>query len=100
MHFVGEDELLELHPLLPQRLNQCNGLAERDISIIVAVDQQNRRPPPLNRSHGRRLESDTRRILLLFRIVRRRKIADDDVPVVHPMKIHASGKKVGCARQA
>src|SRR5262245_22619871 len=45
---VGEDELLEGHALPPQRLGEVHALAEGHVAVVVAMDQEDRRPPRLH----------------------------------------------------
>src|SRR5690242_2111580 len=53
MNFVGENELLEMDPLLAQRPRKFYRLREIHIAVVVAVNQQHRRLPFLDRSDGR-----------------------------------------------
>src|SRR5262249_47399091 len=45
---VGEDELLEGHALLPERLGEVHALAEGDVPVVVAVDEEDGRAPRLH----------------------------------------------------
>jgi hypothetical protein len=40
MNFIRDDELFEGYVLRPEPLHQIHGLAEGDIAIVVAVDEQ------------------------------------------------------------
>src|ERR1035437_5527400 len=42
---VGQDELLEIHTLLAERIRERDGLAEVDVAIVVAVNHQHRGAP-------------------------------------------------------
>ena len=42
MHFVGENQLLVLHVTTLQGLHQIDGLAERDVAVVVSVDERYR----------------------------------------------------------
>src|ERR1017187_1966850 len=59
---VGQDELLEIDALLAQRIGERDGLAEVDVTIVIAVDQQHRRAPRSHARHGRRFEGGARRV--------------------------------------
>src|ERR1051325_4483443 len=45
MDLIREDELLKFHVLPAQSLHQVGGLSERNIAVIIAMDQQHRRAP-------------------------------------------------------
>src|SRR5437867_2608929 len=40
VHLVRKDEQLDVDPPLPQLLGEMNGLVERDVAIVVALNQQ------------------------------------------------------------
>jgi hypothetical protein len=42
VNLVGKDELFEGHKVFAQRLDELNGLAEGDVAIVIALDQQHR----------------------------------------------------------
>ena len=48
VHIVREDDQLVRHSLRPQQLHQPYGLRERDVAVVVPVDQQHRRSPVLH----------------------------------------------------
>ena len=39
---IGENEFLEFDALFAKRFDQRHGLVERDITIVIAMDQQDR----------------------------------------------------------
>ena len=42
MNFIGQNHLLEIHALFPQRRDQLHGIRERHIAVIIAMNQQYR----------------------------------------------------------
>jgi hypothetical protein len=45
VHLVGEDELLDLDPLLAESPDQAHGLAEGNVPVVVAMDEKDGRAP-------------------------------------------------------
>jgi hypothetical protein len=86
--FVGEDQFLELDTLFAKRLDEQDRLMEGHIAIVIAVDEQDRRSPGTDGSHGRRLEGETRS----GRIDGNAIGAKLRRPIMHAMKIDAHGK--------
>ena len=48
VHLVGEDEQFVLDAQFTQFLHQFDGLVERDVPVVVAVDEQHRGPPAVH----------------------------------------------------
>ena len=65
MDLIGKDQLFELDILFPQPLHQISRLLERNIAVVVAVDQQDGRLPLLDRSHRRGIEGKLQRFLVI-----------------------------------
>jgi hypothetical protein len=61
VYVVRIDHQLEVDTSLPKLIDQSNGLRERDVSVVVAVPEQHRRLPPLDRRRSGRLVVHLRR---------------------------------------
>jgi hypothetical protein len=96
VNLVRVDDLLKGHALGPQALHQVDGLAELDVAIIIAMNQQHRRPPPGDPRHRRRLTCLLHR---LGRIVPSPGSKPRGRPVVNAVKIDSRGKHVRVPRQ-
>lgn len=46
--FIREDELLKIDALLAEGFHQCDSLMERNIAIVIAMDEQDGRSPGIN----------------------------------------------------
>src|SRR5580700_10393119 len=55
---VGEDVLFELDSLCAQGCGHLHGLAEGNVAVVVTLDEQHRRLPGFDGSHGRGLEGE------------------------------------------
>ncbi len=77
VHFVGKDHDLERHMIFSQALREIDGLAERHVAIVVALDQQHRRLPQLHRG------------------VRRRFVTPISLPAHSPAAARRSGRNRG-----
>ena len=95
---VGQDELLEIHALLAERIRHRDRLAEIHIAIVVAVNQQHRRAPRTHARHRRRFE---RRAAASSRAPPAEFAAAmaTCTPIVDAVEIHAGGKQARSARQ-
>ena len=49
VHFVGEDELFDFDVFGAEAGDEINGLGEVDVSVVVAVNEQNGRFPGVRR---------------------------------------------------
>ena len=53
---VGEHDEFHVHVALAQQLHEAGRLLERHVPVVVAVNEQHRRSPRVDRPDGRRLE--------------------------------------------
>ena len=51
MNLVGKNQLFELDVLFSQRFDEIDGFRERNIAVVIALDQQYGRTP---RAYGRK----------------------------------------------
>src|SRR5262249_50085585 len=75
-------------------------LREGHLRVVVAVNHQHGRAPGLDRGDRRGLPGQFRHFGTFEHVVGRLEIADDDVPVVHAVDVHAGGEQVRGAGQA
>ena len=54
VYLVRKNQLFKFDIALAQFANQINGLIERDVAVVVAMNQQHRRFPFFDRRYGRR----------------------------------------------
>lgn len=94
VNIVRKDELLDFYVSLPERLHEIHRFRKRNVAIVVSVNDENWRPPSIDRRHRRRLKSETRKIFAFSRIVCRREISDDDIPIMDTVQVDASLEEV------
>src|SRR5579872_2492920 len=85
VHIVRKHDQLVIHVTLPQELHQSRHLLECDVAIVIALDQEHRRLPAINRADGRRF-------------VRHRLRIERTAPEVDARKIDTDFEDVGVAR--
>src|SRR5580692_11055910 len=100
MNLVGKNQLLELHILFSQRLNEIDGFRERNVAVVVALDQQYGRAPRTDGRKRRGFPSEPCGIGPFGRLVRGRKSGNLGVPIVDTVHVDARGEQIGGAREA
>src|SRR5262249_33516391 len=100
VRLVGEDEQLDVHLLLAQVHHETDTFREGHLRVVVAVNHQDGRAPGLDRGDRGRVAGELRRVAAGQRVVAGLEVADDDVPVVDAVDVHAGGEQVGGAGQA
>src|SRR5215469_1218297 len=89
--FVGQDYLLEGSVLFAQTLHQVNRLAEGDVAVVVAMDQQDRRLPPADVGVGRGCPGEFDGSLFIGRlqshVAEDRILGEKDAPVVDSVEV-------------
>src|ERR1044072_7485404 len=98
MHFVREDELLELDVLLAEPPREVNHLAEGDVAVVVALNQKDGRAPLLDGGDGRGFERDLLRVAAV--VVNPGSAGDALRPVVAAVPVNSGGEEVGVARES
>src|SRR6266850_1054079 len=95
MHFVGEDELLDFHALLPEPGDQIHRLREINIAIVVAMNEEHGRLPGAHGGDRRGIMSELGQLwgnVLAVPIV--------GWPVMHAMDVYSRRKQVGITPQS
>src|SRR4051794_30409709 len=96
VNLVGNDDQLVSHLLLSQRLRQLHGLVEWHIVVVIRLNHQDRRSPPLDGRQRRRCKRQAVRFGL-------RSSGGVDLqqpgPIVYARVVDACGKDVGGAGQ-
>src|SRR5581483_9974410 len=98
--FVGKNDLLKRHAPGPQPLGQVHRLAEGDVAVVVALDEEHGRFPGGNRGVRRRLKGQLGGGKSVGRIAGRPADSAKRGPVVNPVKVNTGGKDVGVPGQA
>src|SRR5580704_7748158 len=96
MNLIGEDQLLEWNALLSERPGERHGLRKGDITIVVALDEQDRRAPGSNGGHGRRLPGRFHGLRVGIRVMRRPPVCGP-LPLMNSVHVHARGEDIGGA---
>ena len=105
MDLVRDHDLFVGYASDAQTFDQIDHLMELDVSVVVALDEQNRRSPRRDRRIGRRFPSelhDRARVVLLVALELRsppHRIVDVERPVVHAVKIYARLEDIRVARE-
>src|SRR5580704_8832097 len=91
---VGEDELLDGDAACTEAGHQIDGLREVDVAVVVAMDEENRRFPGVDRA-------DWRGIVGQFGEFGRDVFAVPIVggPIVDAVEVHTCGEDVGVVRE-
>src|SRR4029077_16968098 len=100
MYFIGEYQLFEGDALFAEGLGQIDGFGERNVAVVVALDQENRRAPSAYGGKRRRFPRPSCKISPFARLVGRSKCGNLRVPVVYAVHVDSSCKEIGSACEA
>src|SRR5580765_4867116 len=100
MNFIGKDQLLERDALLAERLGEIDRFRKWNVTIIVALDQENWRAPSAYGRKRRGFPRQSCKICPFPRLVGRSEGGNLRVPVVDAVHIDSSSEEVRSASQA
>jgi len=92
---VRKDELLDVNTALAQPRDEVHRLSKVNVAIVIAVNEEHRRFPTVDRCHGRRIVrelGELRRDIFAVPIV--------GGPIVHAVKIDTRREEIRISRKA
>src|SRR5438552_454375 len=100
MNLIGENYLFEINLLLTQPLCQIDCLAEWHVTIIIAMNQQNRRFPGSHAGVRRRLKGKFFGFFLIGSARTLFPVGQEYRPIMHAVHVDARRKNIRVARQS